>query len=123
MIVLPEVKQHWARAILGWELEVLLAWVWILILLRGEWTVNHPTPHPGGCISPSGHLITKQYSQLPLNLRNLGLEHRIQMTQTTTTWVPNISSHRHLLSIIGIGGKVLLHCMSSKMARNVQMFK
>ena len=74
MIVLPELKQHWASTILGWEtareLEVLLAWDWILILIRGEWTVHHPTPHQGGCLRPSGHLITKQST--PIKYLKLG---------------------------------------------------
>ena len=34
----PEVKQHWAWTLLGWEtaweLMVLLAWVWLSMLLR-----------------------------------------------------------------------------------------
>ena len=39
------VKQDWARVVLRWntglELLVLLARVWMLMLLRGEWTVTH----------------------------------------------------------------------------------
>ena len=35
-----EVKKHWAWMVLGWEttweLLVLLAWVWFLMLPRGE---------------------------------------------------------------------------------------
>ena len=38
-----EVKKHRAKKVLGWvanwEIMVLLAWVRILVLLRGEWTV------------------------------------------------------------------------------------
>ena len=39
-----EVQQHWAGIALGcealWELLVLLAWVWMLMLLRDEWRVS-----------------------------------------------------------------------------------
>ena len=38
-----QVKQHWTWIVLGWEtgweLPVLLAWVWKLMLLIGNWTV------------------------------------------------------------------------------------
>ena len=34
-----EVKQHWARTVLGWEtaweLQVLLEWVWMLMMFKG----------------------------------------------------------------------------------------
>ena len=58
-------KQHCARTVLGWyiawELMVLLAIVWKLILLRPECLVSNPAPLTGGsvlcwCLSEIGHL-------------------------------------------------------------------
>ena len=44
-----ELKQHWTRKVLRWEaaceLSVLLAWVWISMLLRGELTVSNLSPY------------------------------------------------------------------------------
>ena len=43
-----EVNQRWPWIVLGWDtpikLKVLLAWVWILSLLKGAWTLYYSNP-------------------------------------------------------------------------------
>ena len=47
----PEVTQNWAWIVLvwetAWELQVLLAWVQVLMLLSGKWTMSIRAPIGG----------------------------------------------------------------------------
>ena len=53
----------WVRDFRGTLFE-LLAWVWKLMLLRGEWTVSNFAPPPVGSINPSCAVITSGDSNL-----------------------------------------------------------